>query len=159
MSLPVVTSGWCRLSGLAKVRTPPCRRGRPLAPHARVYVGYPAILPADGAGCGGVLPFAPGDMSYLREKEQQFNSELRERAHASGVYVDTYGPSEGRDAYSAATTHWIESLAPSSPAAAPTPTRFRKTLPMRLLTGRSVMTSVLAMVAFALCRRRSTSIS
>ncbi|WP_159083253.1 SGNH/GDSL hydrolase family protein [Streptomyces sp. P3] len=90
------------------------------APQARVYVvGYPAILPADGADCGGELPLAPGDMSYLREKEQQLNSELRERARASGaVYVDTYRPSEGRDACSDAATRWIEPLVPSSPAAA-----------------------------------------
>ncbi|MGW1274634.1 GDSL-type esterase/lipase family protein [Streptomyces sp. NPDC002491] len=96
------------------------------APRARVYVvGYPAILPAEGtegtegAGCGGELPLAPGDMSYLREKEQQLNSELRERAQTSGaVYVDTYRPSEGRDACSDAATRWIEPLVPSSPAAA-----------------------------------------
>ncbi|MFE3037815.1 SGNH/GDSL hydrolase family protein [Streptomyces canus] len=90
------------------------------APQARVYVvGYPAILPADGNGCGRELPLAPGDMSYLREKEQQLNSELRERAQASGaVYVDTYGPSEGRDACSNAATRWIEPLVPRSPAVA-----------------------------------------
>ncbi len=90
------------------------------APQARVYVvGYPAVLPADGTGCGGDLPLAPGDMSYLREKEQQLNSELRERAQASGaVYVDTYRPSEGRDACSDAATRWIEPLVPNSPAAA-----------------------------------------
>ncbi|MER6564509.1 GDSL-type esterase/lipase family protein [Streptomyces sp. NPDC001027] len=96
------------------------------APQARVYVvGYPAILPAEGTegtegtGCGGELPLAPGDMSYLREKEQQLNSELRERAQTSGaVYVDTYRPSEGRDACSDAATRWIEPLVPSSPAAA-----------------------------------------
>ncbi|WP_234539846.1 hypothetical protein [Streptomyces shenzhenensis] len=58
-------------------------------------------------------------MSYLREKEQQLSSELRERAQASGaVYVDTYRPSEGRDACSDAATRWIEPLVPSSPAAA-----------------------------------------
>ncbi|MGP4006999.1 SGNH/GDSL hydrolase family protein [Streptomyces sp. 4N124] len=90
------------------------------APRARVYVvGYPAILPTDGSGCGGVLPLAPGDIGYLREKEQQLNGELRERAQASGaVYVDTYGPSEGRDACSDVATRWIEPLVPSSPAAA-----------------------------------------
>ncbi|MBE8476480.1 SGNH/GDSL hydrolase family protein [Streptomyces sp. 3R004] len=102
--------------GLAGALTEINRR----APQARVYVvGYPAILPADGASCGGELPLAPGDMSYLREKEQQLNSELRERAQASGaVYVDTYRPSEGRDACSDAATRWIEPLVPSSPAAA-----------------------------------------
>lgn len=90
------------------------------APQARIYVvGYPAILPATNTACADELPLAPGDLSYLREKEQQLNGELRKRAQASGaVYVDTYGPSEGRDACSNAATRWIEPLVPSSPAAA-----------------------------------------
>ncbi|MFF9776311.1 hypothetical protein ACF1HJ_21960 [Streptomyces sp. NPDC013978] len=58
-------------------------------------------------------------MTHLREKEQQLNDVLRERAEAEGaVYVDTYTVSEGHDACSAEDTCWIEPLAPSSPAAA-----------------------------------------
>ncbi|MEV0179717.1 SGNH/GDSL hydrolase family protein [Streptomyces sp. NPDC050625] len=90
-----------------------------LAPHARVYVvGYPAILPADGHGCGRELGLAPGDVTFLREKEQQLNAMLRRRAEAAGAsYVDTYEPSEGHDACSASATRWIEPLLPTSPAA------------------------------------------
>ncbi|WP_083473440.1 SGNH/GDSL hydrolase family protein [Frankia sp. R43] len=90
------------------------------APEARVYVvGYPAILPDDSTGCEREMSLAPGDMTYLREKEEQLNAELRERAEANGaVYVDTYSASEGHDACSAAADRWVEPLVPSSPAAA-----------------------------------------
>ncbi|MFF0013030.1 hypothetical protein [Streptomyces sp. NPDC005374] len=50
---------------------------------------------------------------------QWLNAELRKRAGAAGAgYVDTYTPSEGRDACSAQGTRWIEPLVPKSPAAA-----------------------------------------
>lgn len=90
------------------------------APEARVYVvGYPAILPSQGAECDQEMTLAPGDVTFLRKQEQQLNTELRERAKAAGVgYVDTYKPSEGRDACSAEGTRWIEPLLPRSPAAA-----------------------------------------
>jgi lysophospholipase L1-like esterase len=90
------------------------------APEARVYViGYPAILPSDGGDCGSDMPLAPGDVTFIREKEQQLNTMLRERAEAAGAgYVDTYTPSEGHNACSAGTTRWIEPLLPRSPAAA-----------------------------------------
>ncbi|UXY25765.1 SGNH/GDSL hydrolase family protein [Streptomyces sp. HUAS TT20] len=89
------------------------------APHARVHVvAYPAILPADGHGCGREMGLAPGDVTFLREKEQQLNAMLRRRAEAAGAgYVDTYEPSEGHDACSASATRWIEPLVPASPAA------------------------------------------
>ncbi|WP_329074978.1 SGNH/GDSL hydrolase family protein [Streptomyces niveus] len=90
------------------------------APKARVYVvGYPAILPADGKDCGGELPLAPGDATYLHDKGKQLNTMLRGRAEAAGVsYIDTYSPSVGHDACSAENTRWIEPLRPGSPAAA-----------------------------------------
>ncbi|MFJ8028689.1 SGNH/GDSL hydrolase family protein [Streptomyces sp. NPDC096311] len=90
------------------------------APEARVYVvGYPAILPArKDADCSDEIPLAPGDMTFLHQKEQQLNTMLRERASAAGAtYVDTFAPSIGRDACSPASTRWIEPLRPSSPAA------------------------------------------
>ncbi|MFE0513944.1 SGNH/GDSL hydrolase family protein [Streptomyces sp. NPDC058964] len=102
-----------RLSGaLSEVR----RR----APAARVYVvGYPAVLPPGNDGCGLELPLAPGDITYLRETEQELNSALRERARAGGAtYVDTYGPSREHSACSPERTRWIEPLRPSSLAAA-----------------------------------------
>ncbi|WP_405876140.1 MULTISPECIES: SGNH/GDSL hydrolase family protein [unclassified Streptomyces] len=89
------------------------------APEARVYiVGYPAILPAKNSGCGREMGLAPGDVAYLHEKEQELNTVLRARARAAGVvYVDTYSPSEGRDACSARETRWVEPLVPLAPAA------------------------------------------
>jgi hypothetical protein len=90
------------------------------APQARVYVvGYPAILPAGpGADCDGDIPLAPGDVTFLHQKEQQLNAMLRERANAAGAtYIDTFTPSLGHDACSPAATRWIEPLKPSSPAA------------------------------------------
>ncbi|MER6158875.1 SGNH/GDSL hydrolase family protein [Streptomyces sp. NPDC001868] len=90
------------------------------APKARVYVvGYPAILPSDDGDCGRELELAPGDVSFVRNKERELNGMLRERAEAAGArYVDTYEPSEGHDACSAEDTRWIEPLLPRSPAAA-----------------------------------------
>ncbi|MEV4031505.1 SGNH/GDSL hydrolase family protein [Streptomyces umbrinus] len=93
------------------------------APKARVYVvGYPAILPVEGKGCGRELPLAPGDATYLHDKGKQLNTMLRGQAEAAGAtYVDTYSPSVGHDACSAEKTRWIEPLQPSSPAAAAHP--------------------------------------
>jgi len=89
------------------------------APEARVYVvSYPAILPADSADCGRGMSLAPGDMTYLREKEQQLNTALRQRASEAGVgYVDTYTPSTDHNACTAKNTRWIEPLVPENPAA------------------------------------------
>ncbi|MFJ9584602.1 SGNH/GDSL hydrolase family protein [Streptomyces acidicola] len=95
------------------------------APKARVYVvGYPAILPAKGGDGGGdsacvrAMRLAPGDVSFLRQKEQQLNAMLRDRAEAAGaVYVDTYTPSVGRDACADPDVRWIEPLIPAAPAA------------------------------------------
>lgn len=43
------------------------------APKARVYVvDYPAIVPAEGKGCGRELPLAPGDATYLHDKAQHY---------------------------------------------------------------------------------------
>lgn len=89
------------------------------APEAQVYViGYPAILPTKGTDCGGEIPLAPGDVAFLRHKEQQLNTMLRDRAKDAGAtYIDTFTPSIGHDACSPANTRWIEPLKPSSPAA------------------------------------------
>jgi lysophospholipase L1-like esterase len=89
------------------------------APEARVYVvSYPAILPSDGADCGREMSLAPGDATFLREKEQQLNSMLRQRASDAKVtYVDTYTPSADHNACTAKDTRWIEPLTPENPAA------------------------------------------
>jgi hypothetical protein len=82
------------------------------SPRARVYVvGYPAILPSTSTDCPRAMPLAPGDMTFLRDKQDQLNSELRERAAAAGDgYVDTATPSAGHDVCSGADTRWIEPL-------------------------------------------------
>lgn len=92
---------------------------RRLAPRARVYVvGYPAILPADGAACAAGLAMTAGDVAYLRSKEQHLNAMLRGRALAAGAgFVDTWTPSVSHDACEAAQTRWIEPLIPSAQAA------------------------------------------
>ncbi|QQM46102.1 SGNH/GDSL hydrolase family protein [Streptomyces liliifuscus] len=89
------------------------------APEARVFVvGYPAILPDDGRGCGRATGLAPGDVSFLREKERQLNTMLRDSAKAAGAgYVDTYTPSAGHDACADKDVRWIEPLIPAAPAA------------------------------------------
>ena len=89
------------------------------SPAARVYVvGYPAILPEAGPGCWPLLPIAPADVPYLRDKEKELNAMLAARASAAGaVYVDTYGPSIGHDACQLPGVRWIEPLVPLAPAA------------------------------------------
>ncbi|MFF4508024.1 SGNH/GDSL hydrolase family protein [Streptomyces sp. NPDC001401] len=90
------------------------------APKARVFVvGYPAILPAEGAaGCGHALGLAPGDVGFLRQQEQHLNAMLRSRARATGAsYVDTYTPSAGRDACAERDVRWVEPLIPAASAA------------------------------------------
>ncbi|WP_377271537.1 SGNH/GDSL hydrolase family protein [Peterkaempfera sp. SMS 1(5)a] len=91
------------------------------APHARVLVvGYPALVPAtgNGAACTGLLGLASGDVAFLRSREQQLNDELRRRAEAAGArYVDTWTPSRGHDACTAAAVRWVEPLIPATDAA------------------------------------------
>jgi lysophospholipase L1-like esterase len=88
------------------------------APHARVYViGYPALLPTSGAACAHTLGITQGDVAFLNTEERSLNDMLRQRAQSAGAsYVDTYTPSVGHDACSAATTRWIEPLLIASPA-------------------------------------------
>ncbi|WP_405013422.1 SGNH/GDSL hydrolase family protein [Kitasatospora sp. NBC_01539] len=92
------------------------------APRAAVYVvGYPELLPADPDGCaeavGGVM--ATGDLRFLREKQQQLNTTLRDRAAAAGaVFVDTAAASAGHDMCAGAAVRWIEPVRPAAGAAA-----------------------------------------
>ncbi|HEX2191929.1 MAG TPA: GDSL-type esterase/lipase family protein, partial [Acidimicrobiales bacterium] len=89
------------------------------APRARVYlVGYPAILPHGGVGCWPILPFAFGDVPWLRDKEKELNAMLASTAASSdAVYVDTYGPSGGHSACALPGDRWVEPVLPLSPAA------------------------------------------
>lgn len=90
------------------------------SPEARLFVlGYPSILPETRPGCWPVMPIAPGDVPYLREKHKELNAMLATQAEAAGAtYVDLYGPSVGHDACQLPGTRWVEPLVPLSPAAA-----------------------------------------
>jgi lysophospholipase L1-like esterase len=89
------------------------------APHARVVVvGYPDLLPDTGPGCFPAVPFAAGDVPYLRGTEKGLNAMLRVEALLHGAeYVDTYGPTVGHDMCQAPAVRWIEPLVPAAPAA------------------------------------------
>lgn len=68
------------------------------SPDARVlFVGYPRLLPDDGA-CPGHVPVAAGDADYVREMMGLLVQAQHEAAEKAGVeYVDLYTPSEGHD--------------------------------------------------------------
>jgi len=89
------------------------------APKARVYVvGYPDLLPSDGAGCADALDITTGDIAFLDREEVRLNAVLRQTATAAGDrYVDTYTPSERHDACAAPASRWLEPLVPTSAAA------------------------------------------
>jgi len=89
------------------------------APHAGVFVvGYPDLLPASGSGCASSLGITSADLVFLNQEELRLNTMLEVNAKAAGaVYVDTYTPSQGRDACADQTVRWIEPLVPASPAA------------------------------------------
>jgi lysophospholipase L1-like esterase len=88
------------------------------APHAKVLlVGYPDILPATGDGCWPLVPFAFGDVPYLRGIEVNVNQMLASTAAANGAtYVDTYTATIGHDACQAPNVKDVEGLVPTSPA-------------------------------------------
>ena len=88
------------------------------APHALVLlVGYPDILPNTGHGCFPVVPFAHGDVPYLRTTEIELNQMLANEAAANGAtFVDTYTPTIGHDACTSAGTRDVEGVIPTSPA-------------------------------------------
>lgn len=88
------------------------------APHARVLVvGYPDVLPNTGHGCFPLVPFASGDVAYLRGLEIKLNRMLATAAKANGArYVDTYTATIGHDACAGRGTRDVEGLIPTSPA-------------------------------------------
>lgn len=92
---------------------------RTRAPAARILVvGYTAILPDTGLGCWPVVPFAYGDVSYLRGVAKSLNAMLASAAAANGAsYVDVYTPSIGHDACRSSSTRWTEGLVPGNSAA------------------------------------------
>lgn len=92
---------------------------RERAPAAKILlVGYPVLVPDSGPGCFPDVPFTAGDVSYLRQVENQLNAMLAEQAKRAGAtYVDAYTPSIGHDWCQPTGTKWVESLSPTSPAA------------------------------------------
>ncbi|WP_395296699.1 SGNH/GDSL hydrolase family protein [Kitasatospora hibisci] len=86
------------------------------APNARVLlVGYPSVLPADGASCVFRQPIAPGDVPYLHGVLGKLNAMLKSTAAANGAtFVDTATPTAGHDVCSG--DRWIEGALPGSPA-------------------------------------------
>ena len=89
---------------------------RARAPRARdLLVGYPDVLPNTGHGCFPEVPFAHGDVPYLRAVEIGLNRMLASEAAANGAtFVDTYTATIGHDACSPASTRDVEGLIPTS---------------------------------------------
>ncbi|MFJ2861894.1 SGNH/GDSL hydrolase family protein [Kitasatospora sp. NPDC087314] len=92
------------------------RRIHAKAPQARVLlVGYPSVLPADGAKCVLRQPVTPGDVEYMHGVLDKLNAALKATAAAGGAtYVDTATPTVGHDVCS--DDRWIEGALPGSPA-------------------------------------------
>lgn len=94
---------------------------RALAPEARVLVvGYPSLVPDDGKACRPGVPFADGDVPYLRDVNKRLNQALADRARGAGAeYADTYTMTIGHDMCQNETDRWIEpldtKLAPAHP--------------------------------------------
>jgi lysophospholipase L1-like esterase len=88
------------------------------SPQARVLVvGYPAVLPGNGAGCYPLVPLSRDDIAYLDEMLRRTNTMLAEQAAANDAeYVDTYGESVGHDVCTLPGTRWFEGLVPTAPA-------------------------------------------
>ncbi len=106
-----------RIAGAAPALAATLQQIHAKAPNAKVLlVGYPSVLPADGARCAGRQPVTPGDVTYLHGILDQLNGMLATTAAANNAaFVDTETPTRGHDACS--DDPWIEGLLPTSPAA------------------------------------------
>jgi len=89
------------------------------SPAARILVvNYAAIVPHTGLGCWPQVPLSFSDVGYVRGVHVDLNAMLRAQALAAGArYVDTYTPSNGRDACRGSGTRWVEPLIPGNAAA------------------------------------------
>lgn len=94
---------------------------RARAPKARVMVvGYPSLVPDNGKKCRPVVPFADGDVPYLRDVTKKLNAALESRARSAGAeYVDTYTPTVGHDMCEKEVDRFIEPLDTKLKAAHP----------------------------------------
>lgn len=88
------------------------------APHARIAIlGYPWIAPAVG-GCYPTLPFAAGDIPYVRSIQATLNDVVSRAAKAAGAtYVDMNDVSNGHDACEAPGVRWVEPAVSTDSAA------------------------------------------
>ncbi len=96
------------------------------SPQARILVvNYAAIVPHTGSGCWPQVPLAWADVPYVRGIHEALNQMLADRVAAARVaprsidarIVNTYGPSQGRDACRSSSTRWVEPLVPGNAAA------------------------------------------
>jgi hypothetical protein len=95
---------------------------RSAAPTATiVVVNYAAIVPHSGLGCWPQVPLAWADVPYVRGVHLKLNAMLADRVAARNDrktrIVDTYGPSQGRDACRSSSVRWVEPLVPGNTAA------------------------------------------
>ncbi|WP_037908505.1 SGNH/GDSL hydrolase family protein [Actinacidiphila yeochonensis] len=117
------SGGTDQLAGAVRATAPKVaavlRAVRERAPHASVVVvGYPDLLPDRGPGCFPTVPFAAGDVAYLRSTEKRLNAMLEAEALLHGArYADTYTPTVGHDMCRPEGVRWIEPLVPAAPAA------------------------------------------
>ena len=80
---------------------------RPSSRRARSTRGGPE-------GCFPQLPYAPGDVPYLRAKQKEINAMIQQQAAAhNATFVDAYTASIGHDACQSPALRWVE------PASAP----------------------------------------
>jgi lysophospholipase L1-like esterase len=90
------------------------------APDAEIFVlGYPGIfsMTPDAASCPA-MGVGEDDARYLRGVQEALNAMIAEQAEAHGaVYVDVYGPSEGKTACDLPVIRWVEPLVPVNAAA------------------------------------------
>lgn len=90
------------------------RRRAPAA--AIVVVGYPSIFPEAYVGCWPLMPYAPSDVHYLKNKNRELNEMLERQAVAGGAtFVDLAAPSLGKDACGLPGQRWVEPAIPLAP--------------------------------------------
>lgn len=101
-----------RIANITPVITSIVQQIHTLAPQAKVFlVTYPDVLPLTGSGCWPSVPVEASDLPYLTSKQIQLNTMFKTVAAANkAFFVNTYQPSVGHDACSAAATRWVEPI-------------------------------------------------
>jgi lysophospholipase L1-like esterase len=88
------------------------------SPGARVaIVGYPDVLPDNGASCWPMVPLSPDDIRYIDSLLVRINSMIAGQAAANNAtFVDTYADSGGHDVCKLPPERWFEGIVPTEPA-------------------------------------------